>query len=145
MKRLATNTQQRNILDGMLKGANNKAKTLQEKHIETLGRLHKYEGSKILEEIFDFAVKNSMMIHCNSAVVGVKTTVAEYISKKGKLSMAHYTVYGHYLGSVRDMGEEPVYYNGNFSVKEHKAELEERINYVAKDVRSLEDIFDLDV
>lgn len=145
MAKLRDNTSQRNDLYWELKGANRKTQTIQEKHIETLGRLLKYEGSSIIEEIYDFAWANSMAVYCNSAVFDIKTTIGEYKNKKGKISMAHYTIYGHYLGSVDQMGLEPVYYDGNFNIRKYQLVLKERINYAAKNVSKIEDIFDLEI
>jgi hypothetical protein len=98
------------------------------RHIHTLGRLAKYEGAEILEEMFAYAVKSGMFIKCNSAVVGVKTRVARYFPKhKVKVEQyAHYTNYDNYLQRAETADEAPIYYEGNFLIKSYEPILRER-------------------
>lgn len=51
-----------------------------------------------------------------SSSLGMYSVIGEYISKKGVKSLAHYTENGNYLGSVKNMGDKPVSYQGNFKV-----------------------------
>ena len=37
------------------------------------------------------------------------TTIDEYTNKKGVVSMVHYNQNGNYVGSVKKLGEEPIY------------------------------------
>ena len=59
-----------------------------------------------------------------SANLGVKSIIADYINKKtGKVSLAHYTDNGTYLGSVSKLGDQPIYYDGNFRITREKFNL----------------------
>ena len=99
------------------------------RHIHTLGRLAKYEGAEILDEMFAYAVKSGMFVKCNSEVVGVKTRVAKYIPKhKVKVEQyAHYTNYDNYLQRAETADEAPIYYEGNFLIKSYEPILRERL------------------
>jgi hypothetical protein len=57
----------------------------------------------------------------NSADLGIYSHIGKYVSKKtGKESLAHFTIYNSYLGSVNKLGDKPVSYKGNFSIKTFK-------------------------
>jgi len=64
--------------------------------------------------------------HLASDSLGYKTVIKDYVSKKtGKvLALAHYTVHGSYLGSGKDMGDEPVSYEGYFLINKNDFVLE---------------------
>jgi hypothetical protein len=143
LSKLKQNTSQRNELAGALDGANKKNICLKTRVILEKSRLIKYEGPAIIDEIFEFAVDNSMFVNCYSAIVGCKSEIKPYKLKSGKTVDAHHTIYGHYLGSVKDMGPEPTYYNGNFMVKTYEDIFKSRLNYGITECSSLESVFDL--
>jgi hypothetical protein len=63
--------------------------------------------------------------HLASDLLGYKTVIKDYVSKKtGKVSLAHYTVHGSYLGSAKDMGDESVSYEGYFLINKNDFVLE---------------------
>jgi hypothetical protein len=99
------------------------------RQIHTLGRLAKYEGAEILDEMFAYAIKSGMFVKCNSEVVGVKTRVARYFPKhKVKVEQyAHYTNYDNYLQRAETADEAPIYYEGNFLIKSYEPILRERL------------------
>ena len=53
---------------------------------------------------------------CDSALLGIKTTVREEVNAKGKDVLYHYTANGKYFGSATKLGNEPVSYEGNFHI-----------------------------
>ena len=120
------------------------------RHIKTLGRLLKYEGKEILDEMFNYAVNSGMFLKCNSAVVNLKTKVEVYVPKhKVKTTQyAHYTLYHHYFKSAKE-NDEPIYYLGNFLISEfkeilHKKFLEFREKWTAGiEINEISDIFGL--
>ena len=59
----------------------------------------------------------SLWKKCNSELLGVRSTIGEYTNKKGEKSQAHFTDNGNYIGSVKKLGEEPIYYEGNFQIR----------------------------
>ena len=98
------------------------------RHILTLGRLLKYEGKDILDEMFDYAVNSGMFLKCNSSVINLKTKVGIYVPKhKVKNEQyAHYTLYHNYYKSAKSKDEEPIFYSGNFLIKEFKEVLHKK-------------------
>ena len=74
---------------------------------------------KVEELIWDYlkGAPFSLWKKCNSELLGVKSTIGEYTNKKGEISQAHFTDNGNYIGSVKKLGEEPVYYEGNFKIR----------------------------
>jgi hypothetical protein len=77
---------------------------------------------KVEELIWDY-LENApftMWKKCNSEAFGIKSTIGEYTNKKGEISKAHFTQNGKYIDSVKKLGEEPIYYEGNFRIKKDK-------------------------
>ena len=66
---------------------------------------------------------NGLFKEMNSSRLDIKTTLAPYISKKGVASMAHYTTNGYYVGSVKQLGNQPCYYDGNFKINREQFKL----------------------
>jgi hypothetical protein len=95
-----------------------KSRELTGLHIQTLGRLVKYEGQSAINEAFDYMVEGGAFIKVNSRLIGVKTHVADYKTKSGKIIKAHYTHNNHYLETAKKGDLEPKYYEGNFHIKE---------------------------
>jgi len=56
----------------------------------------------------------------NSEKLGVKTTIATYENKRGVSHLAHYTYNGDYYGKCSELGDEPIYYKGNFAYGDFK-------------------------
>jgi hypothetical protein len=52
----------------------------------------------------------------NSGLLAITTTIADYTTKTGKVNKAHYTANGKYLGSTKNLGDKPVYYDGHFKI-----------------------------
>ena len=61
---------------------------------------------------------------CDSKIFGVKTVIKPYTTKKGETFLAHFTVYNHYYGKVSKLGEEPIFYTGNFPVSSDRFTLD---------------------
>jgi len=81
---------------------------------------------KVEELVWDF-VKSSKQPFWKkekSGCFGIYSTIGEYTNKKGEKSLAHYTENGNYLGSVRNLGKEPVSYWGNFRITKERFELD---------------------
>ncbi len=59
-------------------------------------------------------------VKIDSAKIGVLTTIADYTNKKHETKPAHFTQCGYYIGSIKQLGDKPVSYMGNFRItKEH--------------------------
>jgi hypothetical protein len=110
-------------------------------HIATLGRLSKYESNIYLEAL-DYAEKEDMFIHCNSSIVGIKTTIDYYTPKSGKKFLAHFTLYGHYLERCKTDNEEEKFYDGNFMYRNFKAKFDPHLRHGLKHFVRLEELFD---
>ena len=57
-------------------------------------------------------------VKINSKELGIKTTIKPYTNKQGKTHLAHFTYNGKYLGKCDLLGNEPIYYDGNFRTEE---------------------------
>lgn len=53
---------------------------------------------------------------CNSALLGIKTNLKEQVNKKGEKVLYHYTSNNCYYGTVKQLGTEPVFYDGYFRI-----------------------------
>jgi hypothetical protein len=63
-------------------------------------------------------IQNGAFIKLDSKILGVKSHIGDYKTKKGKIIKAHYTHYDHYLETATEDDLEPKHYVGNFLVKE---------------------------
>ena len=73
---------------------------------------------EVREMIWDFVLNtpDTIWVKVQSDIFGIYTKIGEYENKKGVKSLAHYTENGHYVGSVKTLGDKPVGYEGNFAV-----------------------------
>ncbi len=68
------------------------------------------------EQIWKYVEKYSFSIKINSSHFGLKTIIKDYTNAKGETKPAHYTQRGWYYGSIKQLGSEPVFYEGNFEI-----------------------------
>ena len=115
---LRENTKQRDGYSYELTQSNNKNRSLIDIHVETLGRLIRYEGQSVIEEAFDFMCDHGAFIKLNSQLLDIKTNLREIVAK-GKKRIAHYTHYNHFH-SYANEGDEGKFYEGNFRIGEFK-------------------------
>jgi hypothetical protein len=130
MGMLRDNTFERNENAYHLSQANDKNRSLIDIHVETLGRLVRYEGQSSIEEAFDFMCESGAFIKLNSQLLNIKTTIVHQISK-GKNRRVHRTHYNHFQSYAADK-EEPKYYDGNFRIGEFKNILYPMLRSVSK-------------
>jgi len=52
----------------------------------------------------------------NSSHFGLKTILKDYTNGKGQTKPAHFTQRGYYFGSTKQLGDQPVFYEGNFEI-----------------------------
>ena len=52
----------------------------------------------------------------NSSHFGLKTILKDYTNGKGQTKPAHFTQRGYYCGSTKQLGDQPVFYDGNFEI-----------------------------
>ena len=74
------------------------------------------------EDIWEYIqeAKWNTYVKIDSAKIGVLTTIAPYTNKKDETKPAHFTHNGSYIGSIKQLGDKPVSYVGNFRItKEH--------------------------
>lgn len=74
------------------------------------------------EDIWEYIqeAKWNTYVKIDSAKIGVLTTIADYTNKKHETKPAHFTHNGSYLGSIKQLGDKPISYVGNFRItKEH--------------------------
>lgn len=142
MARLGDNTYQRNDALHKLQYANIKIRESKEGHVATLGRLYKYEGQPIIEEVLEYAKTAGMFITCDSKFVGVKTRVGDYTTKAGKVFKAHFSIYNNYLEKCKTPDEEPKNYKGNFLYQTYAEHLEQHLNQSVQSFNKIEDLFD---
>ena len=142
MKKVAERGAQLHDKDNLLKKQERTIMNKDELHIQTLGRLAKYEGEAIIHEVFAYAHDN-MFINLNSSVLGIKTKV-EFCQKKKKYF--HTTIYGRAIKEAKSKDDKPEFYTGNFLVKNYKDQLQalliREIN-PRKKYTKLTDFFDL--
>ena len=111
------------------------------KYFETIGRLIKYEGMNIFEEVFQFAIKNEVSVFCSSAILGVKSKIC-YTTHQN-VRKAHYSIDNHYLFPVNDeIGFLPVKYKGKFLIKQFETKFRSLLHTEVKEGYSYEKIED---
>jgi hypothetical protein len=74
------------------------------------------------EDIWEFIqnAKWNTFVKVDSAKLGILTTLEPYTNKKGETKPAHFTHNGNYIGSIKQLGDKPVSYEGHFRItKEH--------------------------
>lgn len=59
----------------------------------------------------------------SSSHFGLKTIIKDYTNKKGETKPAHFTHRGWYVGSTRQLGSEPVVYEGNFEINKNNFQI----------------------
>jgi hypothetical protein len=119
MRKCGEAVQTANYQASLLNHQQAKLMSKDELHIHTLGRMVKYEGMAIVEEVWEYAVANMFITKINSINLGIKSQVLPVVNKKTKkTTYAHHTKYGHFI-SACEMDAEPIYYTGNFLVKEN--------------------------
>jgi len=82
------------------------------------------QEQELKENIWKYVEENPAELwgRMNSELFGIKTTIHEYTNQKGVKSLAHYTANGYYCGTVKQLGDTPVHYEGNFRItQEHFA------------------------
>lgn len=91
-----------------------------QKHLVNSWRLAYATGvtDELIEMIWNYVLTTppSVWRQENSKVWGIKTTLGEYKNKQGVVSIAHFTETNHYYGSVKQFGDKPIFYTGNFRV-----------------------------
>ena len=119
MRKCGEAVQTANYQASLLNHQQAKLMSKDELHIHTLGRMVKYEGMTIVEEVWEYAVANMFITKINSINLGIKSQVLPVVNKKTKkTTYGHHTKYGHFI-SACEMDAEPIYYTGNFLVKEN--------------------------
>jgi len=92
-------------------------------HLEaTLVKAWKNTLALPVEDIWEYIqeAKWNTYVKIDSAKIGVLTTIADYTNKKHETKPAHFTQNGSYIGSIKQLGDKPVSYMGNFRItKEH--------------------------
>jgi len=76
---------------------------------------------------------------CNSALLGIKTTVSEQTNAKGQKVLYHYTQNGKYFGTARTLGNEPIFYEGYFKITRTDFEFN---RFKIKTAKNIEDLFE---
>jgi hypothetical protein len=72
-----------------------------------------------VDAVWEFLDENerTICVRWNSKELGIKTQIKEYTTKTGRKFMAHYTINGKYLKTVKkDDDEEDRYYTGFFPI-----------------------------
>ncbi len=59
----------------------------------------------------------------SSSHFGLKTIIKDYTNKKGQSKPAHFTHRGWYFGSTKQLGSEPVVYEGNFEINKNNFQI----------------------
>jgi hypothetical protein len=86
--------------------------------LHTLYELAKYDLSAVERLIWQWAIPHNHAVLVESHLLGVYTTLGTYTNKAGKSSPAHFSAWGKYIGSVKQLGPHPVSYTGYFRVNE---------------------------
>lgn len=82
---------------------------------------------KLLEALIWNYVKGlptALYVNKDSNELGIKSTIKGYTNKKGITTLAHFTQNGKYLGSVKQLGEQPIGYTGYFKVEDNLFDLD---------------------
>ena len=56
----------------------------------------------------------------NTQLFGITSIIDIYENKVGQRSLSHFTENKHYLGSVKSLGDKPIYYDGNFMITKER-------------------------
>jgi len=75
-------------------------------------------------------------VKMNSSALRIFTTIKDYTNKKGETKPAHFTENGSYFGSIKQLGDKPVGYNGHFHINKEHFEA-----YLPKDPKCITDFF----
>jgi hypothetical protein len=77
---------------------------------------------ELKELIWDYVAtsREALFVKMNSRVFNIKTTIGEYTRKNGSKTLAHFTDNNCYYGSIKQHGELPVFYEGNFRITKDK-------------------------
>jgi hypothetical protein len=84
-----------------------------------------YNASVVETMIWAYVASHPSGIHWkgDSHLLGNLTHIAPYTDKKGVSKPAHYSVNDYYVGSVNELGDEPMSYTGNFKISPKKFNL----------------------
>lgn len=78
---------------------------------------HKINITKMIWDYVESLPASSKLYKkVDSSKLGIKTTIGIYKNKQGVESECHYSFNNHYYGSVKKLGKDPVYYEGNFEI-----------------------------
>jgi hypothetical protein len=68
--------------------------------------------------IWEFVAKHPAGVYWkgSSHLLGQLTVIKNYTDKKGVSKPAHFSVHNCYVGSVNELGDEPMSYTGNFKI-----------------------------
>lgn len=76
---------------------------------------------------------NDYAIWTESKFVDVYTTIGEYTNAKNKTHSAHFTQGGKYIGTVKKLGNKPLSYQMDVSVKRYRSYLEIDFDRIIRD------------
>ena len=78
----------------------------------------KLEYAEIMDLAWDYLENAPFQIWktVKSDLMGIYSKIGEYTNKKGIKSQAHFSQNGKYLGSVKNLGDKPIGYMGNFRI-----------------------------
>ena len=141
---LKTNTTERNNAEYSLKQSQNKVRNQQELHIKTLGRLYKYQGIEIINEVFEYAKQEGVFISCDSEKIGILSVIKDYTNKQKKTFPAHFTIYGKYIDKVDKDNLVPKSYKGYFLYKNYEEQFNKYIDYSVDTFEKIEDLLDFE-
>lgn len=81
--------------------------------------LYKAGSKDVNFVIWDYIHNNAYSVSkkIDSKELGLKTIINPYTNRDGQTKPAHFTQRGTYYGSIRALGEEPVYYIGWFHIE----------------------------
>lgn len=85
-----------------------------------------FETEEILWDYIDKSKENHIIYfkQCDSKDLNIKTTIGDYTNKKGIVSKAHYTFHNKYFGSCKKLGNNPIYYSGNFRIEKERFDID---------------------
>ena len=107
---------------------------------------HLYKSSptidcRILTNLIWDYIENSPVKYwkkVNTQVFKIKSIIDIYENKAGQRSLSHFTENKHYLGSVKALGNEPIYYDGNFMISKDRFIINQLL---IPTMKNIEDIF----
>ena len=74
----------------------------------------------------------------NTRHFGIKSNIDIYENKAGQRSLSHFTENRHYLGSVKALGDKPIYYDGNFMITKERFTIS---LLQLQNIKNIEDLF----